>query len=142
MTLFPLLQAPEGERSSPTDRLYLEIDWDVKENRPIWVRGNPKWVTGARAVAAWVANTLHTERFSKDIFTPDYGLELRALAGKPFTELVKQSEAIRYVQECLEINPYITRVRQIDVNFSGAELSLRCAVDTIYGEVEVDVSGL
>lgn len=142
MTLFPLLQAPEEERSSPTDRLYREVDWDMKNNRPIWVRGSPKWVTGARAVAAWAANALYTERDSKDIFTQDYGLELRALAGKPFTEMVKQSEAIRYVQECLMVNPYITQVRQIDVDFTGSSLTLRCAIDTIYGEVEMDVDGL
>ena len=49
---------------------------------------------------------------------------------------------MRYVRECLSVNPYITGVRQIAVDFSGARLSLSCAVDTIYGEVKVDVSGL
>lgn len=143
-SLFPLISAPAGSESaaSPTAALYREIAWDHKNNRPLWRNGSPVWVTGAEAVASWVANALHTERFSRDIFTPDFGLELRALAGRPYTESVKTSEAIRYVQECLEINPYITSVRQISVDLTGSLLSVHCIVDTVYGEVSVDAAGL
>ena len=49
---------------------------------------------------------------------------------------------MRYVRDCLMINPYITDVRQIAVEFGGSTLSIRCAVDTIYGEVQVDAAGL
>ena len=33
-------------------------------------------------------------------------------------------------------------VDSVAVDFSGARLSISCAVDTIYGEVKVDVAGL
>ena len=142
MTLLPLIEAPAADlaENSPTSKLYREVEWDLSKNRPVWVRGRPKWVTGARAVASWIANVLYTERYSRDIFSSDYGLELRALAGKPFTAAVKQSEALRYVRECLEINPYITDVRQINVELTDSMLSIECAVSTIYGEVRVNVS--
>ena len=99
-------------------------------------------MTGAQAVAAWVWNTLHTVRCAHDIFSWDWGNEIQNLAGRPFTQGVKESEAVRYVQECLLVNPYITEVRQISVTFQDATLSICCAVGTIYGEVNVDAPGL
>lgn len=55
---------------------------------------------------------------------------------------MKESEAVRYVRDCLTVNPYITDVRQISVDFSGSTIAICCAVDTIYGEVEVNATGL
>ena len=55
---------------------------------------------------------------------------------------MKESEAVRYIQDCLSINPYITDVRQISVDFGGSTLSIRCVVNTIYGEVDVNAAGL
>ena len=144
-SLFPLISAPADETAqaqSPTAAMYREVAWDHANNRPLWRGGSPVWVTGAEAVASWVASTLHTERRGRELVGADYGLELRELAGRGYTEAVKQSEAIRYVRECLEINPYITAVRQISVDFSGTLLTVQCIVDTIYGEVSVDVAGL
>lgn len=144
MTLFPLIEAPaaDSQASSGVLPLYREVAWDFDEDRPIWRGGNPKWVTGAQAVATWAWNALHYVRCSRDIFSWDYGDEVQALTGRPFTQGVKESEAVRYIQECLLVNPYITDVRQISVEFSAATLSIRCTVDTIYGEVDVNAVGL
>ena len=144
MSLFPFLSAPTAEsgQASGVLPLYREIAWDFEEDRPVWQGGNPVWVTGAQAVAAWAWNALHTVRGALDILSRDYGCELQDLTGRAFTQDVKESEAARYVRECLTVNPYITDVRKISVDFSGARLSISCAVDTIYGEVKVDVSGL
>ena len=122
--------------------LYREIAWDFEADRPVWQGGNPVWVTGAQAVATWAWNALHTVRGSLDLFSRDYGCELRDLTGRAFTQDVKESEAVRYIRECLLVNPYITDVRQISVDFTGHRLSIRCAVDTIYGEVDLDALGL
>ena len=99
-------------------------------------------MTGAEAVPTWVWNTLHYIRASLDIFSWDWGNELRNLTGRPFSQAVKESEAVRYIQDCLSINPYITDVRQISVDFGGSTLSIRCVVNTIYGEVDVNAAGL
>lgn len=141
MTLFPLISAPAqtGQGAAQVLPLYREIAWDFEADRPKWRGGSPVWVTGTEAVATWAWNALHTERGMWDLWTRDYGCELQALTGKPFSTAVKESEAARYVRECLMVNPYITGVRQIAVSFEGSRLSLQCAVDTIYGEVALDV---
>ena len=145
MTLFPLIEAPAeggGQDASGVLPLYREAAWDFTNDVPIWRGGSPKWVTGGQAVATWVWNTLHYIRCSLDIFSWDWGNDVQNLTGKPFTQGVKESEAVRYIQECLLVNPYITDVRQISVSFTESTLSIRCAVDTIYGEVTVDAPGL
>ena len=141
-TLFPLIEAPAQEDGQSTGvlPLYREIEWDFEADRPVWRGGSPVWVTGARAVAVWAWNALHTVRGGLDLFTRDYGCEIQALTGRAYSQAVRESEAVRYVQDCLQVNPYITGVRQISVDFSGSTLSVRCAVDTIYGEVELHVS--
>ena len=143
-TLFPLLSAPAAEsgQTSGVLPLYREIAWDFQADRPVWQGGSPVWVTGAQAVAVWAWNALHTVRGALDIVSRSYGCELQALTGRAFSPDVKTSEAVRYVRECLAVNPYITDVRQISVDFSGARLTIRCAVDTIYGEVDLNAIGL
>ena len=140
MTLFPLIEAPDqaglGTGALP---LYREVAWDFDADRPRWRGGSPVWVTGAQAVATWAWNALHAVRGHLVLFTRNYGCELQELTGRPYTVEVKEAEAVRYVQECLKVNPYINDVRQISVNFSGSTLSLQCVVSTIYGEVNVDV---
>lgn len=111
-SLLPLIEtpAPKTTATGDTSRLYREIKWDNQANRPVWRGGNPVWVTGAAAVKSWILMTLYTVRRSKDIFSPDYGCDLANLVGQPFSDTVRQSEAVRLIRECLVINPYITDV--------------------------------
>lgn len=144
MTLLPLLQAPQAQdgREDAALPLYREAAWDFQTDRPVWRGGSPVWVTGADAVAVWVWNTVKTVRGERDLFSPDWGCQVQLLTGRPFSQAVKESEAARYLRDCLSVNPYILEVRQIAVELSQAVLSIRCAVNTIYGEVSVDVPGL
>lgn len=140
MTLFPLISAPDqAGQGTGVLPLYREIAWDFETDRPRWRGGSPVWVTGAQAVATWAWNALHAVRGHLVLFTRNYGCELQELTGRPYTAEVKEAEAVRYVRECLTVNPYINDVQQIQVSFSGSTLSLRCVVSTIYGEVSVDV---
>ncbi len=139
MTLFPLINAPdEAGQASGVLPLYREIAWDFETDRPRWRNGSPIWVTGAQAVATWAWNALHTVRGHLVLFTRSYGCELQELTGRPYTSEVKEAEAVRYVRECLQENPYISDVRQVEAHFSGSALSLHCVINTIYGEVSVD----
>nr|WP_317324454.1 DUF2634 domain-containing protein [uncultured Flavonifractor sp.] len=139
MTLFPLINAPdEAGQASGVLPLYREIAWDFEADRPLWRNGSPIWVTGAQAVATWAWNALHTVRGHLVLFTRSYGCELQELTGRPYTSEVKEAEAVRYVRECLQENPYISDVQQVEAHFSGSTLSLHCVINTIYGEVSVD----
>lgn len=138
-SLFPIIQ-PENETSTSNQLpLCKEVAWDYEKGTPIFSGGNPVVVTGAEAVKVWVWKTLKTVRYRHDIYTWDYGCEVESLIGQAFTSDVKQSEAIRFVREALEPNPYITSVRQTSVDFIGSKLTITCIVDTVYGEVEVSV---
>ena len=140
MTLFPLVEVPTelSQQASKTLPLYREISWDFTADRPLWRGGSPVWATGKEAVTTWIWNTLKTARQEVDIFDPDWGNEIQVLTGRPFSQSVKESEATRYVKEALAVNPYITDVRQVSVDFSGSRLRVSVAIDTIYGEVTFD----
>ena len=139
--IFPAVQ-PEAEVTNP-DSLPLcrEVAWDFERGCPIFSGGHPVEVTGTEAVRVWAWKALMTPRFRHDIYSWDYGCEAESLIGKPFTAEVKENEAIRCVREALMPNPYITDTLKVIADFalSGTGLTIRCAVSTIYGEVEVNV---
>jgi hypothetical protein len=137
--IFPSIQPEIEETAAEQLPLCREIAWDFGTGTPIFSGGRPVVVTAAEAVKVWVWKALKTARCRYDIYTWDFGCEAEILMGKPFTPEVKQSEAIRYVREALAPNPYITQVRQTDVTFSGCQLEISCTVQTIYGEVSVNV---
>lgn len=140
MSLFPLIsEADDGtELETGNLPLYREVAWDFDSNAPVWRDGNPLYVTGAAAVLVWAWNAIHTPRLAHDVFSQDYGQDLSALIGQPYTEEIRQSEAIRCLRETLTVNPYITAVDQISVLFDGSTLYLSCRITTIYGEVTID----
>ena len=101
--------------------------------------GVPVEVSGAEAVRVWCWKALMTPRYRHEIYTGDYGSETEELIGQAYTADVKRAEAARYVREALMVSPYVTAVRDIDTDFDGDRLTVRCTVETIYGEVELDV---
>ncbi len=138
MSLFPLINAPDGFAEGTGLPLYREADWNFQTNCPVWQGGNPVFVTGARAVLVWAWNAIHTERFAHDVFSSGYGPDFSGLLGQTYTEEVRQSEAIRVIRETLQINPYITDVTQVGLSFEGACLHMRFKMTTVYGEVSMD----
>lgn len=136
--LFPLIDAPDsGPAATDTLPLAREVAWDFVRDQPIWRSGRPVYVTGADAVLVWAWNCIHTERFTHDVFTVDYGQDLAGLIGQSYSDDVRQSEAIRKLREALMINPYITAVDQISATFEGSCLHISFSLTTIYGEVTV-----
>ena len=97
------------------------------------------FVQGAEAVLTWAWKAFHTVRFRHEIYSWDYGNEAELLIGRQYTEDVKQAEAARQIKECLTINPYIQDVRDITVHFSDGKLAISGSMETVYGEVKIDV---
>ena len=139
-TLFPSIQPlAYTDAVSPTEKLYREVKWDYDNNIPIYKNGSPDMVEGRDAVFAWAWKALHTPRFRHEIYTWNYGNEVESLIGQPFTEELKKSEAARYVEECLLINPYISGVENVAVEFAGDTIQVSCTIKTVYGEGEISV---
>lgn len=135
-----MISPPEADSTAGALPLCREVAWDYRRNVPIWRRGKPVTVTGKEAVKVWIFKALMTPRYKYEIYTWAYGSEFESLMGKAYSDRLKSAEAPRYLRECLLINPYITSVTNITVDFVGSALSVSCAAATIYGEVNVYAS--
>ena len=136
--LFPIIQ-PRAAYVDTTLPLYREVKWDYTTNVPVFRGGSPVIITGRDAVAVWVWKALNTVRYRHVIYTWNYGNEIEQLIGQPFTDELKRSEAVRYVRDCLRINPYVKDVFDIAVTFGDGTLSITGRLITVYGEVSINV---
>jgi hypothetical protein len=119
--------------------LYKEIEIDFDKNALVYKNGFPSIITGKYAVLQWALKALRTQRFRYEIYSWNYGSEIESLIGQTYTPELKKAEAIRYISECLLVNPYITDVTDINIDFSKELLFIQCKIITVYGEVNVSV---
>ncbi|MCP3352577.1 DUF2634 domain-containing protein, partial [Clostridioides difficile] len=68
-----------------------------------------------------------------------YGTELSELIGQKYSKGLTESEASRYIKEALLVNPYVLDVNISNTRFIDDLLSVDIVINTIYGEVEVNV---
>lgn len=139
MSLFPFVSNIEEVKIDNTFPLYKEIAWDFKRNIPIIENREFKMVEGNEAIKVWVYKALLTPRYQYSIYTWNYGSELMDLIGKAYTPSLTKSEAKRYIEEALKINPYILEVNVLDTDFKDGILSANVKIVTIYGESDISV---
>ena len=137
MSLFPFVTYKENIVKNDSFPLYKEVAWDFKKDIPILQNGEFKIVEANEAIKVWVYKALLVPRYQYSIYTWDYGSELMDLIGKAYTPQLTKSEAKRYIEEALKINPYILDVNVIDTDFKDSVLSANVKITTIYGESEV-----
>ena len=112
---------------------------EICVGNPLFKKGEPVIVTGKEAAQVWIWKALKTQRTRYEIYSWNFGSEVETLIGQNYSQELKQAEAARYVREALEINPYITSVTGIKVDFADCRLTITAIVNTIYGEVEANV---
>ncbi|WP_289147265.1 DUF2634 domain-containing protein [uncultured Megamonas sp.] len=139
MSLFPFVSNIDEVKIDNTFPLYKEVAWDFKRNIPIIEKRDFKIVEGNEAIKVWVYKALLTPRYQYSIYTWNYGSELLSLIGKAYTPQLTKSEAKRYIEEALKINPYILEVNVLDTDFKDGVLSASIKIVTIYGESEVTI---
>ena len=141
MTLFPMIQPEAGEAAGAEEEypLYREVKWDYEKNAPVYRGGGPVFTEGVQAVQVWAWKALHTPRFRHEIYSWNYGSEVESLVGEAYSDELKKAEAARYVKECLLINPYLTDVKNLSVEFSRDRLAISGKLITVYGEAELHV---
>ena len=137
MSLFPFVTYKEDIVKNNSFPLYREVAWDFKRDIPILENGDFKIVEGNEAIKAWVYKALLVPRYNYSIYSWNYGSELMDLIGKAYTPQLTKSEAKRYIEEALKINPYILDVNVIDTEFKDSVLSANVKITTVYGESEV-----
>ena len=136
MSLFPMLggSVPQPSQTLP---LYREIMADPDTGLPVWKNGRPVEVEGAAAVQLWAMTALRTMRYHHAIYSGQFGSELSTLMGQGWSSDIKTAEAPRMVREALLVNPYVSEVSDIVVDFADDELQISATLKTIYGEVRV-----
>ena len=139
MSLFPFVTYKEDIVKNNSFPLYREVAWDFKRDVPILENGDFKIVEGNEAIKVWVYKALLVPRYNYSIYSWNYGSELMDLIGKAYTPQLTKSEAKRYIEEALKINPYILDVNVIDTDFKDSVLSANVKIVTIYGESEVTI---
>ena len=137
MSLFPFISNVDEVKLDNSFPLYREVAWDFKKDIPILQNGDFKIVEGNEAIKVWVYKALLVPRYNYSIYSWNYGSELMDLIGKAYTPQLTKSEAKRYIEEALKINPYILDVNVIDTSFRDSILSANVKITTIYGESEV-----
>lgn len=139
MSLFPFISNAEDVKVDNNFPLYKEVAWDFERNIPILENRDFKIVEGNEAIKVWVYKAILTPRYNYSIYSWDYGSELLDLIGKAYTPSLTKSEAKRYIEEALLINPYILEVNVVDTDFKDGVLSANVKIVTIYGESEVTI---
>lgn len=137
MSLFPFVTYKEDIVKNNSFPLYKEVAWDFKRDIPILENGDFKIVEGNEAIKVWVYKALLVPRYNYSVYSWNYGSELMDLIGKAYTPQLTKSEAKRYIEEALKINPYILDVNVVDTDFKDSILSANVKITTIYGESEV-----
>lgn len=139
-SIFPLI-SPKLDSSAPSGKaLYREVKWDFEKNRPVYRNGEPVIMEGAEAVLTWAWNALQVERYRFEVLSRSYGCEINTLIGQPYTDELKHAEIIRYVKECLMVNPYISGIEDVEVSFDSPTLQISFRLNTFYGEVSGNVT--
>ena len=139
MSLFPFISPPEIENIYPEYPMYYECAWDFVTDQAIFEDGNPKIVSGNDAIRVWVYKAIKTTRYQYEIYTWDYGCEIETLIGKGFRASFIESEAKRYIEEAIIVNPYIRNINKIDITFEKDTLKASVYLETIYGSLNVQV---
>ena len=136
--LFPAFE-PAVQPQSAALPLFRDVAMDYERGVPLFSAGNPVFVTGREAVKSWAWRAVKTARYRFSCFSWDYGCELESLAGQPYGEDTRRSEAVRYVREALTVCPYITGASVQVEGLEGSLVRIRAEVGTVYGEVEIHV---
>ena len=141
MSIFPFINGDDGLHESTKNDLplYKECAWDFVTDRAIFVDGKPKIVYENEALKVWMYKAIKTNRYEFGIYTWNYGCEIISLIGKGFEKGLIQSEARRYVEEALYVNPYIVNIYNVDVRFVRDTLTVEATVESIYGTVNIIV---
>ncbi|HCQ5732530.1 TPA: DUF2634 domain-containing protein, partial [Clostridioides difficile] len=98
-----------------------------------------KIIEKKEALKVWIYKCIKTNRYEHEIYSWGYGTELAELIGQKYSKGLTESEASRYIKEALLVNPYILDVNVKNTKFTDDLLSVDIIINTIYGEVEVNV---
>ena len=133
MSLFPFMEG-QDESNEEEKKELREYGFDFEKQR---LTG--EIVYNEEALKVWIYHTLRTNRYMFSAYSWDYGQDVNELIGKVYEKGYIDSEIERRVKEAILINEDIKRVYDFDITFKDGQLAGNFKVESIYGEVVVNV---
>ena len=93
---------------------------------------------GARAVAVWAYLAIKIVRYKYIQYSWEYGNEMVNLIGGTYSDEYVKSEVNRMLTECLEVNPYVNGIENLEIEKVNETLHIKFTLLTDYGSEEVE----
>ena len=136
MSLFPFMKKVE-EPTLTTPNTYQEYDFEFETGK---LTG--KILEGKEALQVWIYKTLLTKRYKHIIYSWDYGQDLEEIIGQGYEKGLIRSEVERRIKDCLLVHPHIKECKNFDIKLQQDQLHVNFTVNTIYGEVNINVPNI
>lgn len=136
MSLFPFLKETE-QNLLTTPKLHREYDVDFATGQ---LTG--KVLEGKEALKVWIYKILLTKRYKHIIYSWDYGQDLEEIIGRGYEKGLIKSEVERRIKDCLLIHPHIKECNNFNIRLQQDQLQVDFIVNTIYGEVDINVPNI
>ncbi|KXI11480.1 MULTISPECIES: DUF2634 domain-containing protein [Peptostreptococcus] len=133
---FPFAGAPEDYNISEDVDLPVPVEAGIDfETGEVLLdeSGQVKLVEGIEAIKVWCYLAIKTQRYAHQIFTEEYGSQHEELIGYEYTKELTETEAYRYINECLMKSPYVLGVKNLGVHRTGDKLNINIEIETSYG---------
>lgn len=116
---------------------YTEYGFDFAEGK---LTG--KLLEGKEALKVWIYKTLLTKRYKHLIYSWDYGQDIGEIIGRGYEKGLIKSEVERRIKDCLLIHPHIKECNNFNIRLQQDQLHVDFTVNTIYGEVDINVPNI
>lgn len=97
-------------------------------------------VDGKDALKQFIYKTIITARFRFPIYDDQYGCELEDLIGEDISQELFETEVRRVIREALIYIDEVNDVRNFDIRREKDNVFISFTVDSVYGEVQQEVS--
>lgn len=132
MGVFPFTSFKAENTGVKELKLFSEMAYDFENNCLLKKAGRPYMVYKDEAIRIWIWKALKVRRYVWQAYTHAYGNELEELIGRTTGRNIFESEAKRYITECLMGNPYIQELNNFAFVY-GDGITVIFEVTTVYG---------
>lgn len=136
MAGFEIFTDPTTSTGSELE-IFKEIAIDFETGEPIIESGEIVVLEGKEALKVWIWKVLKIERNRYEIYSENYGNDLKENIGKIYDETTRRAIIQNEIIECLMVNPYITSINDFTVELDEERRHpvFNFTVSTIYGEI-------
>lgn len=132
MGVFPFTSFQTESSSNTQLKLFAEMAYDFENNCLLKRAGKHYMVYKDEALRIWIWKALKTARYKWQAYTHAYGNEIDKIVGKTACKDIFESEAKRYITECIMVNPYIQELGNFQYTYDDS-IIITFDVTTVYG---------